>query len=151
MPPQITPFFLLQVWHTEFSTSSCSRCKFLFSHGFLVSLGGCHVEICPPSCPHILQQSYAQAILHPFLVGTVLLHHSLGLWTLYQRALGFRLSYRKTVELLYIAIHVTRNLYGLLYGWGAHFNGGPSFYDTGPLRRPRCISQCLLVDFIVTL
>ena len=35
--------------------------------------------------------------------------------------MGFRLSYRTTVELLYIAIHVIRNLYVLLYGWGPLF------------------------------
>ena len=33
----------------------------------------------PKLCPPILQQCYARAILHPLLVGTVLLHHSLGL------------------------------------------------------------------------
>ena len=38
------------------------------------------IKLCPPQMPpHILQQCYVGAILHPLLVGTVLLHHSLGL------------------------------------------------------------------------
>ena len=78
-------------------------------------------EIGPP----ILHQCCVWAIFHPLLVRTVPLHHSLELWKVYQRVLGFRLSYRKTVELLYIAIHNISNLYLLLYGWEAHFHGGP--------------------------
>ena len=42
-----------------------------------------------------------QTILHPFLVGTVLYKHSLRLWTVYRRVLGFRPSYRTVVEFLY--------------------------------------------------
>ena len=75
-------------------------------------------------CPPILQQCYARAIVHLLLVRTVLLHHSLGLWAVYQRVLGFRLSYRTAVELLYIEINVILKLYALLQGWGTHSDGG---------------------------
>ena len=39
---------------------------------------------------------------------------SLGLWTVYQRVLGFRLWYRTAVE-----------LYALLHGWGTHLDVTP--------------------------
>ena len=55
----------------------------------------------PPPIPCV-----SHTVHHPLLVGTVLLHYSLGLWTVYQRVLGFRLSYRATVKVLCIAIHV---------------------------------------------
>ena len=52
----------------------------------------------------------------------ILLHHSLGLWTIYQKVLGFRPSYRIGIELLYFAVHVIGNLYALLHGWGTHLD-----------------------------
>ena len=114
------------------------------------------MEMCPP----IFQQCYAWATLHPVLIGTVLLHHSLGLWTIYQGILGFRPSYRMSVELLFIATHVIRNLYAMLHGWGTHLDGGQIFIshqvvnwgdsiiatilsDTGP---PRMRSRSLSIS-----
>ena len=79
-----------------------------------------HIKMCPP----ILEQCFTQTILHPFLIGTPLLHPFLGLWTVYQRVLGFRPSYRTAVEFLYITIHVIWNLYALLHEWGTLFDGG---------------------------
>ena len=49
------------------------------------------------------------------LVRSILIHHSLGLLTVYQRILGFRPSDRTAIELHvhvpYIAIHITQNLH----------------------------------------
>ena len=96
-----------------------------------VNLDRCHIEICPPSrcVPPIFQQCYARPILHPVLIGTVLLHHSLGLWTVYQRVLGFRPIYRTVAELLHIAIHVIRNYtYCYTDGGGGHILMGDRYW-----------------------
>ena len=58
----------------------------------------------------------------------VLLHYSFGLWTLSQRVLGLRLSYRTAVKLLYIAIHIIQNLYTLIYGSGTWLGGGGTIW-----------------------
>ena len=86
----------------------------------------CQILSAPKSCPPkimspLLQQYYAHAIFQPHLIGTVLLHRSLGLQTVYERVLGCRLSYRTAVKKLYIAIHVIRSLYAFIYGWGTQF------------------------------
>ena len=84
-------------------------------------------QILPPQIVSpLLQKCYARAtcIFQLLLVKTVLLHRSLGLWIIYQRVLGFRPSYRTAVELLYIAIHIVRNLYVWIYRWGTRFRGG---------------------------
>ena len=80
----------------------------------------CHIKICPPwRCfPPYSSNAISEPYFIHFFIGTVLLHHSLGLWTVYQKDLGFRLSYRTGIELLYIAIHIIRNLSALLHGWG---------------------------------
>ena len=81
------------------------------------------INMCPPYSSNTMCEPY---FIH-FSSGLYLIlhvHQSLGLWTIYQRVLGFRLSYRTAIKLLYIAIHVTQNLYTLLHGWGIHYDGG---------------------------
>ena len=81
----------------------------------------------------------------------LLLHRSLGLWIVYQRVLGFRLSYRTVVKLLYmyIAIHVIQNLYAWMYGWGTRLLGGHNLmwhrFWLNPL--PEVVSMCIKEDY----
>ena len=42
-------------------------------------------------------------------------YHSLGSWTFYQRVVGFRMSYRRAVELVCIAKHGIQNIHALLH------------------------------------
>ena len=80
----------------------------------------CHVKMCPPEflclpTPAVLCASHT----YPLLVRTVPLHHSLGLWTDYQRVfgLGHPLVHRwwhpsngaGHLTLQYIVIQVTQN------------------------------------------
>ena len=98
-------------------------------HRNKVTAAGVTSRSVPPRnvSPHT-QQCFARAILHPVLIGTVLLHHSLGFWTVYQRFLLSRPSYSYKEELsnYYTLqyIHVTRNLCALLHGWGTHLGWG---------------------------
>ena len=64
-----------------------------------------HQDAFPPYSSNAMCEPY---FIH-FSSQTVLLHHSLWLWTVYQRVLGFWSSYRTAVELLYTAM----NVYGI--------------------------------------
>ena len=107
--------------------------QYLWTSPLLVGMADCHhgnINETGSSFPGstvlpILQQCYVWAILLALLIGTVFLHHSLIIWIVYQRVLGFRLSYRTAVELQYIAIHVIQNLYALLHRWGTHVDMTP--------------------------
>ena len=64
-------------------------------------------KIGPPS----YSRNTEGAILQLDLIRNVFLHPSLRFWSLHKRVSGFRLSCRMTAVILYIVIHVIRNLY----------------------------------------